>query len=481
MTADRAIAKYLRDRIADVRLDDVRAVVRLLNEMEESLGLSIVGATRSLLRATAEEGAPLLVKELARGPDALTNLKAIAAVLAEKRHLDPRAARHAVRIWAAALDVTERPADADLTSLGGRTAPEGDGEQVMNNVWQILLAFIAAGTAVAIGYGCFRETIVEGARRIVWAIVTAPFLFILRALVLTFIASWPVRKLWEGVCQIVRFFDRISGAVYITVLVLGVGDAVQWLPYGLRDIAAQMPKRTRHKDALVAVVPSPSSDSERAVHFAPPSVSMLPPLPSVSRLPAPIAITLPSPKSQATRDEVKNPIRPVMQDDGQVAPSSALVERSPRGPVEPKVSRQEPGQIMPPRSQQHEDAGEVRANVRSTETHVLEFHVHKHGNDPLHVTVQGRVEAGDVVSATWRGKPIRLQVRRPLTSTSHLVAAPRWLAVLLESPRLQAAIRRDDPSAFYRRKYRSAGICTATLENVWRMYAIGPADRCIFV
>ena len=432
-TSDRAIATFLRSRIADVRLDDVRAVVRLLNELEESLGLSVVGATRSPLRAAAEEGAPQLVKELAKGQSRSTSLEAIAAALALKRHLSPTAAAAAVRIWAAALDVAELPADANSTPIGRRVAPGGDREQVMNTFWKILLALIVAATAVAIGYCCFRETIVEGASRIAWAIVTVPVLLILRELGLALVASWPVRKLWEGVCQIAWFFDRIPGAVYVIVLMLGVCDAFQWLHYGLRDIAAQLPKRMHQTDALVTAAPPPSPDSERAVPFAPPSISMLPPLPGVPRLPAPIAIPSPSPKSQATSDEVKKPNRPVSQDVRQVAPSSALVEPSPSRPVEPKVSRQEPSQSMPPRFQQPAGAREVRANVRSTETHVLEFHVPEHGNDPLHVIVHGHVEVGDVVSATWRSKPIRLQVRRPLMSTSHRVTAPRWLAVFIES------------------------------------------------
>lgn len=432
MTAsDRAIATFLSSRIADVRLDDVRAVVQLLNEMEESLGLSNVGATRSLLRATAEEGAPLLVKELARGPDASTNLKAIAAALAEKRHLDPWAAMRVVRIWAAALEVAELPTGANSTPSGRHVAPGGDREQVMNTFWKILLAFIAAATAVAMG---FRETIMKGARRIAWMVATVPVLFILRELGLALVASWPIRKLWEGVCQIAWFFDRIPGAVCVMVLVLGVCDALQWLPYGMRDVAAQLPKRTRQTDAPLSIgVLLPSSDNERTVHSTSPSISKPQPLPSVPRSPAPKTISSPPPKPQATSDEVKKPNRLVSRDVRQIEPSGALDKRSPSRPIEPAVSRQEPAQSMPPRSQQPARAGEVSANARSTETHLLEFHVPEHGNDPLHVTVHGHVEAGDVVSTTWGGKPIWLKVRRPLTSTSHRVAAPRWLAVHIES------------------------------------------------
>lgn len=434
---DRAIAKYLRDRIPGVCLEDGRAVVRVLNEMEESLGMDVVGATRSLLRAVAEEGAPQLVKELAKGSSCSTTLDAIAAALAEKRHLDPLAAVAAVRIWAAALGEGESPAAARSTATGERLGSKDESEQSMNTFRNVLLAAILIAAAVAIGYYCFSDVIAKGARMVALAIPAILYLFVLRELGLILVASWPARKLWEGVRQIARFFDRIPGAVYVILLALGICDAFRWLPYGVRDIAAQLPKRTSSAETQPAPKPQPPlADRERAVRLLPPSLLTPPSTLNDLRSTAPIpTIRSSRPTPPATINEVQKPNQSVPQQAQQVAPISPLVEHAPARPVKPEVSRQKPLRSGPSRTEQPADASEAHGQVRSTESHVLEFHVPQHGNDPLHITVNEPVQADAVVSTTWRGKPIELQVRRPLATSSPRTGASRWLAVLVDPKR----------------------------------------------
>jgi len=316
---------------------------------------------------------------------------------------------------AAAVPTTECPANSE------------SGTKKMHKHRQIIICGIAIAIAAAIGIYTYRDLVVEIVGRILAGIMMIPVLSVLKEAWEVFIASWPIRKLREGVCQIARMFDRIPGAVYVIVLALGICDSLEWLPYGLRDAAAWLPERQRRVDTPADPNKAkPNIKNENIVQSTPPPTSTPAPPPSKVRIAptSPVPTISPLPTKPQTASDKKRSVQ-------RIVPSSAPTVRRPAPHVDVDSETPVPPPDSAPRQRASAASGFI-SDLRSSETHVLEFHVPAHGNDPLHVTVHADVQAGAIVAATLHGRPILLQVRRPLTNSPGSGGVPRWLAVPID-------------------------------------------------
>ncbi len=289
---------------------------------------------------------------------------------------------------------------------------------------QIILCGIAIATAAAVGIYIYRELVIEIIGRILAGIMMIPLLWVLKEAWEALIASWPIRKLWEGVYQIARALDRIPGAVYVIVLALGICDSFQWLPYGIRDIEDLLPDRQRRVET--------SADSEQpSSHFNKKSDLPSAPQPTFTPAPPPSEVRLAAPAPVPEISPLPTTPRAASakeRDMQRVAPSSVPKVRQPAPHVDVENERPAPLPAAAPRKPTSR-ASKLNSDARSSETHVLEFHVPEHGNDPLHVTVHDSVQLGDVVATTLHGRAILLRIRRPLTDSPRDGSVPRWLAV----------------------------------------------------
>lgn len=383
---DQKITASLRTRISGVNMDDASVLSRIVNGVAEDLKLSEVKV--SVLQVAVAEGVLPLIRGLAGQPDVKEQLNSIAVALMAKRHLDRRAARYSVRLWAAALDVLPSPAAT------GEPGPSGGWAILRRIHWSVIV--VAAIAFIGLGVYFHRE-IGQLIGNVLIGLLGLAILYVVKE-VLCAVFSWPARKLVEGLKQIKYGLDWIPGSVYIlAILTLGIADWLGVFPYGMRDVAAFVRKAELSGNTQPAtednkVAPKPARKNAR-------------PLPTS---PASDAVELPSPKPvgvRATPAEAPANVRPIQQTASGPGESISKVTRAnmhgrplTATASEAANAEMEPAVLLSVSAFGGHATFALAADTETHSTHILEFHLPEHGNDALHTTIQGDINVGSVTS-----------------------------------------------------------------------------------
>jgi hypothetical protein len=253
------------------------------------------------------------------------------------------------------------------------------------------------------------------------------FFFVWLAMCCWNLAMWMFRKFREGLAQFRRFFIWLPGWAYVLAAVMGICDGLKVLPYGVRDVAAFLQEVKRENLQPVAEDKKPSPSSVAVDRTPSPELTVT----KTAEPPPKKTVNVRAKPQEATTKP--QPVRKARADSGNKGRNAAPAIDNKRQPApapnKPAPSEKEANARLPVSTDHRQENVVPDSNTSVRPTHVLEFHLSQHGNDPLHVTVHDDVNVGSLVAAMVHGEKITLQVLRPLSAPTGRRNIDKWLAV----------------------------------------------------